>query len=60
MRTRKVEIPERETKERKTFTITPSAIALLQRGSRLSGMSESIYVEQAIREKFEREEERPE
>lgn len=51
-KTKAVQIPERETKERKTFTITPSAIALLQRGSRSSGMSESTYVEQAIRLKF--------
>jgi hypothetical protein len=54
-KTTKLQIPERETKERKTFTMTPSAIALLTRGSRSKGMSESTYVEQAVREKFERE-----
>jgi hypothetical protein len=45
---------DRETKERKTFTLTPTAIQLLARASRLAGMSESTYVEQAVREKFAR------
>jgi hypothetical protein len=55
-RTKKPELPEREIKERKTFTLTPTAIARLARASRLTGMSESTYVEQALRLKFREDE----
>jgi hypothetical protein len=55
-RTKKLELPERETKERKTFTLTPTAIERLARASRLTGMSESTYVEQALRLKFKEDE----
>ena len=55
-RTKKSKLPERETKIRKTFTLTPSIIERLARASRLRGMSESVYVEQALRLKLKEDE----
>jgi hypothetical protein len=45
-------LPKRETKERKTFTMAPTVIARLAKASQQTGLSESSYVEQAVRLKL--------
>jgi ribosomal protein S27AE len=50
--TGKAVLVQREHKQQKTFTLTPTASERLTRASRETGLSESSYVEQALRLKF--------